>query len=126
MVIEASGLGIHWMEPRDVTLNEAVELLTAKPRSGHMHVEDGFLTKTYYETSSRNVAYCDGHVAWMWQLNDADAARALLTVAGGETLPNAFDEAYVAEVSRTVIKWGVVWSLSVFVCLSLLPAAWIQ
>jgi type II secretory pathway pseudopilin PulG len=130
MVIEATGLGVHWMEPRDVTLAEAVELLTTKPRSGHRHVEDGFLTTTYYETSFRNVSFCDGRVVWMGQFKDADLAIALLTAAGRETIAwrdgSLPLEAYQEAKTTAVIKWGKVWGLSVFVVLSLLPAAWLR
>jgi prepilin-type processing-associated H-X9-DG protein len=129
MVIEATGLGINWMEPRDVTLDEAIELLTTKKRSGHSHVDDGFFTTTYYETSYRNVVFCDGHVQWMGQLKDAAIARSLFTIAGGEHLD--FDDLQsrlnlVEPKTTTVVKWGKVWGLSVFMVLSLLPAAWLK
>jgi prepilin-type processing-associated H-X9-DG protein len=129
MVIEATGLGINWMEPRDVTLDEAIELLTTKKRSGHTHVDDGFLTTTYYETSYRNVAYCDGHVEWMGQLRDSAIAKALFTIAGGERMNFAEGQSQLelAELkTTTVVKWGKVWGLSVFVLLSLLPAVRLQ
>jgi prepilin-type processing-associated H-X9-DG protein len=129
MVIEATGLGVNWMEPRDVTLDEAIELLTTKKRSGHWHVEDGFLTTTYYETSVRNVAYCDGHVEWMGQLKDSAIAKALFTVAGGEDFDfyDGQSQLDMAEPKTTmVVKWGKVWGLSVFVVLALLPVASIR
>jgi type II secretory pathway pseudopilin PulG len=133
MVIEASGLGINWMDPRDVSLDEAIELMTTKPRSGHSHVVDGFLATTYYETSLRYVAFCDGHVQLIEQLRDPWFAKALLTAAGGEQLSPVYEapvqpdprRAPVDPKSTTVVKWGVVWSLTLFVILSLLPAAWI-
>jgi hypothetical protein len=30
MVVEASGMGINWMEPRDLSMKEAVQLMTAR------------------------------------------------------------------------------------------------
>jgi prepilin-type processing-associated H-X9-DG protein len=126
IVIEASGLGVNWMEPRDVSIDEAIELLTTKPRSGHFHTRDGFLTTTYYETSERNVVFCDGHVLWMGPLSDAEIAKALLTAAGGESIPPDLRERFVEPRTTTAVKWGKVWGLSVFVVLSLLPAAWIK
>jgi prepilin-type processing-associated H-X9-DG protein len=126
MVIEASGLGIHWMEPRDVTVDDAIELLTSKPRSGHAHYDDGFLTTTYHETSFRNVVYCDGHVTWMGQLEDAEIAKALLTYAGDERFDLDQRGNYIKPKMTTLVKWGKVWSLSVFAILSLLPAAWLR
>jgi hypothetical protein len=121
-VIEASGLATNWMEPRDVSLAEAVELLTTRPRSGHRHFEDGFLTMTYYDTSYRHVAFVDGSVHRMDQHTDAGLARALLTAAGGEVIPIAPNLRYVEPKTTTIIKWGKVWGLSVFIILSLLPA----
>jgi type II secretory pathway pseudopilin PulG len=124
MVIEASGLGINWMEPRDLTMNEAVKLLTTRPRSGHAHVRDGFLTTTYTETSARNVAYCDGSVHWMDQITDPALAKALITAVGSETIPANWPSKIVPSKTTVVVKWGVVWGLSVFLILALLPAAW--
>jgi hypothetical protein len=124
MIIEASGLGVNWMEPRDLSLDEAMQLLTNRPRSGHLNVHDGFLTTTYYETSERFVAYCDGSVHWVGQLRDVDVAKALLTAAGGERLPADWAENFVPTVKTTFVKWGKVWGLCVLVLLSLLPARW--
>jgi type II secretory pathway pseudopilin PulG len=121
-VLEASGVAINWMEPRDLSLAEAVELMTTKARSGHRHFEDGFLTITYYETSYRHVAFCDGSVHRMDQHTDTALARALLTAAGGEIIPQTPTLQYVEPKTTTVVKWGKVWGLSVFVLLSLLPA----
>jgi type II secretory pathway pseudopilin PulG len=123
MVIEASGLHRNWLDPRALSLEETVELMTAKPRSGHRRISDGFLTTTYYETSDRNVAFCDSHMEHMGQLTNAEIARALLTVAGGESIPQVLEEFDVESRAMTVIKWGKVWTLSLFVVLALLPAA---
>ena len=123
-VIEASGLATNWMEPRDLSLAEAVEILTTEPRSGHRHFEDGFLTTTYYDTWYRHVAFCDGSVHRMEPHFD-EIARALLTAAGGEVIPQAPNRPglqYVEPKTTTIIKWGKVWGLSVFIVLSLLPA----
>ena len=57
------------------SLAEAVELLTTRTRSGHRHFEDGFLTMTYYDTSYRHVAFCDGSVHRLEQHTDAGLAR---------------------------------------------------
>lgn len=109
-----------------MTVEEAIELLTTKKRSGHLHVSDRFFTTTYYETSFRNVAYCDGHVEWIGQFADAEIARALFTAAGREPLNvyNGQAQLNMAEPTKTtVVKWGTVWGFSMFVLLALLPAA---
>jgi hypothetical protein len=122
LLIEASGRGVHWMEPRDLTLDEAVELLTSKPETGHTYVRDGFLTSTCYKTAVRHVAYCDGSVQEIGQIADAQIARALLTAAGGETISSQLRERYIEPETVEVVKWGRVWGLTLFVVLSLLPA----
>jgi hypothetical protein len=125
LAIEASGLEVKWKEPRDLSIDEAVELLATKPHSGHMHVNDGFLSTTYYVHSARCVAFCDGHIEFMKQLKDPSVARALLTCAGGEPIPQELPEKLDEPKITTVIKWGRVWALTVFVTLSLLPSKWL-
>jgi prepilin-type processing-associated H-X9-DG protein len=126
MLIEATGLGVNWLDPRDVTVDEAVELLTTKPRSGHSHVHEGFFTTTYHETSQRNVVFIDGHVVHMGQFDDADVAKALLTIAGGETIPQELADEYKPDVVTTIVNWRNIYALSLFVVLAMLPAAWMR
>jgi hypothetical protein len=123
-VIEASGIGVNWMEPRDVAMDEAIQLLTTTPQSGHRHVRDGLLTTTSYKTTERHVARCDGSVHWMGQLSDPNVAKALLTAAGKEVFDEEWAKSYVPPKSTTDIKWGKVWALSLFLLLALLPMRW--
>jgi len=126
MAIEDSGLQRNWLDPRALSLDEAVKLLTASPRSGHRKIDDGFLTKTYSVHSGRVVAYCDGRSDYIGQLKDAAVARSLLTVAGGESIPADLGVTDDVFITATVIKWGKVWALSLFIILTLLPAIWIK
>jgi hypothetical protein len=123
LVIEASGMHSSWLDPRPLSLDEAVELLTVKPRSGHRRISDGFLITTYYDRSDRNVAFCDGRIEYLRQLKSAEVARALFTATGGESIPQNLEESDSELTATTVIKWGKVWALSLFVVLALLPAA---
>jgi hypothetical protein len=126
LLIEASGMHVNWMEPRDLTLDQAVELETTKPRSGHRHVDNGLLTTTFYETSDRHTAWFDGRVAYDTQLENADIAKGFFTATGASTRreapPTRWYSYRVKPKATTVIKWGKVWSLAVFVILALLPA----
>lgn len=124
MLIKVSRPGINWMEPRDVMFDDAMELLTTKPRSGHRVAEDGLLTTTYYETSSRNVAFGDGRVEWLGQFSDADDARTLLTRAGHDPIPRQMD--YVESKATTVVRWDKVVALGEFVVFTVLPTAWLR
>ena len=59
------------------------------------------------------------------QFNNANDALARLTVNGGETVSEDYaSDYYAATIGTTVVKWRVVYSLSVFVALSLLPVVW--
>jgi hypothetical protein len=122
MLIEASGLGIDWMEPRDLSLEEAATLLT-RPGSGHLHKRDSFFKTDFYEMSSRNVVYVDGRVEYIGQLGDAQVAEALITIAGGEKLtPEMLEDVSGEPVFlKTVVKWGRVYAFGLFVLLVILP-----
>jgi prepilin-type processing-associated H-X9-DG protein len=126
MLVEASGQGVHWMEPRDMDSDAAIKLLTSSRRTGHAHVSDGFLSTSYEETSFRNVTFADGHCRYLGPLRNAAIARSLFTVSGGETIPENFDDFDGHFEQTTVIKWGKVWGLSLFVILSLLPWPWVR
>lgn len=126
LVIEASGLHRSWLDPRALSLDEAVDLLTGKPGSGHKRISDGFLTTTYYDRSDRDIAYCDGRIAYIRTLKSAVVARALFTATGEESIPQNLDESDAELTATTVIKWGKVWTLSLFIVLALLPAAWMR
>jgi type II secretory pathway pseudopilin PulG len=45
-LIEVFGLGVNWMEPNDISLEKAIELLTTSSQSGHMQINDELLTTT--------------------------------------------------------------------------------
>jgi type II secretory pathway pseudopilin PulG len=125
MILEASDRGTNWMEPRDLSMDEAVKLLTTEQSPGHPHVEEGLLTRTY-SGSSRNVTYCDGSVYSLSQLRDTAVAKAMLTAAGGESIPNDSESVFVPRETRVEIKWGAVWGLAVFIALAIAPAAWLR
>jgi hypothetical protein len=124
LVVEASGLHRSWLDPHALSLNEAVELMTSKPRSGHRRISDGFLTTTYYERAGRTVAFCDSHIEHIGQLKSAEVARALFTATGGESIPQNLEESDSELTATTIIKWGKVWALSLFIVLAMLPAVW--
>ena len=60
LLIEVPGSGVHWMDPRDLSIDEVIARLKKKERGGH----PGLLL----------VAFCDGHVDTM---SDANIERAL-------------------------------------------------
>ncbi|WP_425395609.1 DUF1559 domain-containing protein [Aeoliella sp.] len=117
LLVEASGRETHWAEPKDLSFDEAVELLTTPLRidggDGH-RVENGYFYKHSYV---RNVAMCDGAVHSLRVPVPREAAVALLTAAGGEEI----DPEWLEQQSSAELDYGRVWGFSLFVVLALLP-----
>lgn len=71
LVVEASGSGIHWMEPRDMDVNAFV----SNPGKGT-------------HPGGRNVALGDGSVRFLPDSTPAPVRQALSTRAGNDVVPN--------------------------------------
>ncbi len=63
MVIEVPNSGIHWMEPRDLTIDQIIERLKDHKMAAH---SGGF-----------NVSFCDGHQQFILENIDPETLRAL-------------------------------------------------
>ncbi|MCO6046107.1 DUF1559 domain-containing protein [Aeoliella sp. ICT_H6.2] len=117
LLMEAAGRGIHWAEPKDLTFDEAVELLTTPlptgDHDGH-RVEHGYFYKPSYV---RNVAMCDGSVHSLRVPIPREAAVALLTASSGENI----DPEWLERQSSAELDYGRVWVFSLFVVLAILP-----
>jgi hypothetical protein len=118
LLIEATGRGIHWAEPKDLSFDEAIDLLT-KPvledgSDGH-RVDEGRFYKPSYV---RHVAMCDSSVRAFHIPIPREDAIALLTANGGESVDVDLIERY----STPQLDYARVWAFSVFVVLALLPA----
>jgi len=107
-----------WMEPKDLSYEEAIEQLTNGNRNGHLSVKDGFLSVSV-SCFGRNAAFADGHVNALGNHLPSDVATMLLTANGKESL--AWETDFEVYRIKTIIKWRRVYSLSVFIGLSLLP-----
>jgi prepilin-type processing-associated H-X9-DG protein len=74
-VVEVANSGIHWMEPRDLTFEEALRGINVpgnKPGISSKH------------PGGANVLFCDGSVHFLSDKIPADTLRALLTANGSE------------------------------------------
>lgn len=122
MLIEAHELGIQWMEPRDVTIDQAIQFMT-KAGSGHLIMHVTFFQTTYSHSSMRSAAFGDGHIEYLGQLRDPNVAKGLFTIGGGETLPKEHYESFenVELPIKTVVKWDKIYALSLFALLAFLP-----
>jgi prepilin-type processing-associated H-X9-DG protein len=74
LAIEVAASGIHWMEPRDMTVDEAIDYITNPEASGQRHAHPGGV----------NVLFCDGSVHFISQSIDPQTLRLLLTRNDGQ------------------------------------------
>lgn len=118
LVIEAGGRNVPWAKPEDLTLQEAVDLLTGRTPEAILH--GGFQEQSFLfdvNTSRVNVAMLDGSTKGLPIPLDESTARALLTASGGEKIrPGDLRRA----VQRR-LNYRRVYGLVVFIGLSLLP-----
>ncbi len=120
LLIEANGRGVRWAVPRDLTTDEAVDLLS-RPFASHdgHEVSNGFF---YKPSVGRNVAFADGSVAFMIAPLNRKLAVALLTVDGGERINSSeFDEA-----TKPQLDYAKCYGFGMFMALSLLPIFWVR
>ena len=96
LLIETTSLDVRWSEPRDLTFDEAVDLLSSPispvGSDGHLAESASEFTRA---VPYRQVAICDGSV---WRIPSPiarDHAIALLTADGGETLPETLPYTHI-------------------------------
>jgi len=117
LLIEAGGKGISWAEPKDLSFDEAVDLLAqpANPKIGDGHwVENGFF---HQPSGCRNLLFADASFFTLRGPLPRKLAKALLTIDGGESID--MDE--LCRQSQPKLNYSRIYSLSVFILLSLLP-----
>lgn len=121
LILEVHGKNIHWMEPRDISYEEAIQLLAeTDPDKAHCaHSNDSFF---YKRLGGRNFAMADCSVSFAGTGMTRESAEALLSIDGGE--PIGPDDIQYVNGSMRRIKWSRVYSFSVFVILVFLPMPW--
>ena len=116
MLIEASHKSVEWAKPADLDFDEAVELLSSNPGDNFGHrISYGFF---YKPKRGINVAFVDGSVQFIELPISRATAVALLTMDGGEEV----DRLDFRSLGQPEIDYARIYSLSVFVLLTLLPA----
>lgn len=117
LLIEAPHKNVIWAKPEDMSFDEAVELLTSSPISDYGHENStGFF---YKPTRGINVAFADGWAQLIELPIPKDQAIALLTIDGSEEV----DRDNLTAMRQPELDYARIYSLSVFVLLSLLPTA---
>ncbi|QDU53888.1 DUF1559 family PulG-like putative transporter [Aeoliella mucimassa] len=125
-VIEVGNLGIHWAEPRDVTLEQAIDLLTGNV-TNQVEFErkvQGYFVTTKYAISNRVVSNVDGRTKVLYPMANRDDARALLTIAGGEDSKAEYEVLQSQSAFHTlgkVIHWDHIVGVVLLVVIVLLP-----
>lgn len=74
LAIEVAGSGISWLEPHDMTVDEAVTYITDPAATGQTHVHPGGV----------NVAMADGSVQFIPSLIDAESLRSMMIRDDGQ------------------------------------------
>lgn len=78
-VVETTGSGINWLEPRDLTVDEAVQGINQPIGPGIASNHPGGV----------NVLFCDSHVIFLDESVRPDDIRALLTINGREDIDSS-------------------------------------
>ncbi|NLF68416.1 MAG: DUF1559 domain-containing protein [Candidatus Anammoximicrobium sp.] len=121
LVMEDQSTNIPWMDPRDLTLDEALGILTSPDRQfASPHRREDF----FYEYSGgRYVATADGRVSYQFYGLPRDVWSALLTIDDG-VATSELDWTVGADDWKRP-KVGNFYRLAVFVLLTLLPLPWV-
>jgi type II secretory pathway pseudopilin PulG len=123
LLMEAVEMDVPWAQPKDLSINEAIELLTKSSDHQPFHLcpfQEGFYHKSFGETGREgiHVAMADGQVRFLVLPLPQDLAMALLTVDGGE--PGTLER--LEQYSRPQLDYAKCFVFGVSVVLSLLPA----
>jgi hypothetical protein len=119
LIIEVPNTGIHWSEPRDLTLDEAIKLF-------HTWTEPGYFFTYQYQglrPSYSAAAFVDGSATHGLYAQDPLELCALWTRAGGELIPlddRARDDLGAKRIG-IVVHWGRIWGLVFWIAIILLP-----
>jgi hypothetical protein len=86
IVVEVADSGIHWMEPRDLSFEEARRGINAPGRarlSSHHALDHGYF---YHDEPGVDVAMVDGSVRFLADWLDQPTLEAMLTIDGTEQI----------------------------------------
>jgi prepilin-type processing-associated H-X9-DG protein len=121
LVLEDQSQKIPWMEPRDLTLDQAVSVLSSQdPQFAGVHRQDDF----FYEYSGgRQVAFADGSVRYLSDGLPRDLVTSLLRI--DEQPDQTLLDLSVSPARTKRLKLFNCFLLALFVTLTLFPLPWV-
>jgi hypothetical protein len=116
LFLEAPGRGKLWAQPEDLTFDEAVTLLTTrpKPEDAPHHADAGYF---YKQTPSLGVAFADGSVDHLPVPLPRETAIALLTASGGEHV----DTSQFDKLVKHELDYARCYALAMFAAIAVAP-----
>ncbi|MCA9225043.1 MAG: DUF1559 domain-containing protein, partial [Planctomycetales bacterium] len=115
MIVESDSEHIHWMEPRDLDVEQAVRLLGSAEWNDAVHVREDLW---YREIVGRHIVLADRGLRFIPRISE-EAADQLIGIDNGYVGLGMLD-AYALPVARK-LRYGNVVRLSVFLLLVFLP-----
>ena len=121
LLIEAADMNAGWAEPRDLSFDEAVALLTGKNSSGVVHLRresPGFFYRGHGEAvPGVHVAFANRRIAFLPTPISRELATALLTAHVGDEV----DAEELSLLTEPMLDYGKIISFAAFVALALAP-----
>ena len=119
LLVEATGEGIPWTEPEDLTVAEALDLLTSvTPERAGGHRTETFFTVKF---SGRHVAMADGSVHFLGSGTPPKAWMQLLTIDDDAVWPE--DTPSIPVPRRLKVRNCI--RFSIWVAIVLFPFPWV-
>lgn len=114
LLLVESPTHVPWTQPTDLSSSDFVDMFT-----GH-HEESffpHFVDRRFSFGRACCVAFVDAHVGPLFNGQDVDTLRAMMTITGGE-------DVFQSDISYGLqTKWAMVLSVTMFIALSTLPIA---
>jgi len=122
-LVESIKPAICWMEPKDLTLGDAVNILCSSMKPGHLGVDEVFFS-TYTTSTGGFASLADAHNEFISSSISAEMASDLLTRNGKEQTEQGRFYGTANRQPPLMIRtyqWKRIYSFTMFVLLSLLP-----
>lgn len=114
LVLESSAKEVNWMEPVDLSIDEALHQLISASSGGHR------------KGHTSEAVFANGNVDTVWSYERPDTAKALLTINAGDEIEKSDvyrrDELYAIYEKQSKQFWLIPIATCIFIALAILPA----